>query len=616
VLRDLVHIFDAVGSRNGRTIFRAQPIIWRLWSRKRFIKGVRVLLALITTSVVAAIFAHPWLEAEEALEEPTLLADDSFEMAVFGSYYQPDLRDSNMRMKALLNDLQGPDGLALDPLSGSIFISEEDRAVIQRYDLDGFRQTLVDRDTPVFERKGKQVVRAPGLRSPEGLAFDPAGRLYVVEDIPGGRLIAFDLPEYHHGGPVFGEVVPIPAPAPGYAWESIDVSTSGALLLAGSNLEGFLAARTIAETYSGAILYRDPDGTWWMPIFRELDGFSGACFDVRAENAYFISEVMGYAGCFDLQSHVFKAWYADATIESPEGITAMPDGAAVVVAEGGKLFRIDPQDNVAKEVFDLHENIESVIWDGANSRLLITSDGKGRLIAMDDVFFSSTQKIQGPVLIGETLHEVEIPADCPDYLAGLLKMCRLDLLSSTPGQSFQDLVKNVALFAIDATARPVRFKDDPLPDDPVERVQFAIFTPHFFGVDLSGLSGPASGLVAVHKSGKMTHTILHRGSMTHISLADGRFGAFNKSKIALPYPFSYRLTPDGLASVSFMGLGQTPDYHIVINLKHPTHSYMVAMHPDGSSQQYKLNLPADRDVMHWIVGLKREAPDSWARVDI
>ncbi len=617
MLHDLLHIFDAVGSRNGKTIFRTRPLISRLWSHKRFIKGVRVLLALISTSLVAAIFAHPWSDDELDVNEPTLLADDSFAMASFTSDYQPDLRDSNLRMKALLKNLESPDGLASDPLSGTIFISEENRAVILRYDLDGVQKILADPQTPVYERNGHDMKRVAGLRSPEGLAFDSThGRLYVVEDIPGGRVIYFELPEYHQDGEIFGLVEQVPAPAPGYAWESVAINPAGAMLLAGSNLEGFLADRSIAETYSGAILYRDPEGSWWMPVFRELDGFSGACFDVRGENAYFISEVMGYAGCFDLRSRVFKAWYADATIESPEGVAAMPDGAAVVVSEGGKIFRIDPQDNVAQEVFDLHENVESIMWDGARSRLLITSDGQGRLIAMDDVFFSSTQKIQGQVLIGEKLHEVEIPSVCPDYLAGLLEMCRLNVMSSEPGQTFQDLVKNVALFAIDATARPVPYKDQHLPEDPVERVQFAIFTPHFFGVDLSGLSGPASGMVAVHKSGKMTHTILHRGNMTHVNLMEGRFTTFNKNKIALPYPFSYRLSPDGIASVSFMGLGQTPDYHIVLNLKHPAHSYMVAMNPDGSNQQYKLNLPGDRDIMHWIVGLKREAPDSWASVDI
>lgn len=600
------------GGENMRSLVRKQQTwLHRRGSRKRITRRVRVLVVTACTAIVAAIFAHPWKSPEIIDHVPPLMADDSFLMEFFNT--AKCNRDAWLQEEVLMENLIAPDGLTMDPFTGSIFFSEEDTARIIRRDPDGVSEVIIDTRTPIMQARGGELVPTSPLLSPEGIAFDPSGRLYVVEDVPGGRLIVFDLPGYQNPGAMQGVVVPFPKPAEGYAWESVAVGPQGELLMAGSNLEGFINDRKVAKIYSGAILYRDVNGQWWMPIFRELESFSAACFGPEGHNAYFTSELMGYTGCIDLKTHFVKTWYSDATHASPEGITALPDGTAVVATEDGKLIRVDPHDCLNVEVYDFGTNIESVYWDGARSRLLVTSDGTGSLRALNEVHFNATTKIQGELLFQETVFDVEVPSLCPDYLAGLLRRCGYDDRNPHGKMSFSNFVYNVALFAVDAEARLMP-SSDPI-RDPIKHVQFAIFSPRFFGVDLKELAGPGSGFAAVHASGDISSTEMHKRSIMHINVMEGQFTAFAPNNVTLPYPFAYRLTQDGIASVSFMGFGETPDYHIMMNMKDPSQAYMVVMHTDGAYQQYRLALPPGKDIQHWVIGLKRENPETWARME-
>jgi sugar lactone lactonase YvrE len=54
-------------------------------------------------------------------------------------------------------------------------VAEELAGRVSRVDADGTVTPLVE-----------------GLASPEGIAFDPAGNLYVVEDVQDGRLLRVD----------------------------------------------------------------------------------------------------------------------------------------------------------------------------------------------------------------------------------------------------------------------------------------------------------------------------------------------------------------------------------------------------------------------------------------
>ena len=608
MIKSLIALFDVAGSVNGKSIRCKKPAPYR-YSRKRTNLVIACSLAVTSLAVGIALFAHPW-QSNSQSEVEYLIANDMYKMAGINlNPHKPNPYFSDLTECVLAEDLSAPDGLAIEPFTGSIYITEENDARVVRLDPDNQRTVLIDANTPIYARRHGQVTIEQGLRSPEGIAFSRDGKLYIVEDLPGGRLIEFELPEYTHGSMLFGTVVDLPAPANGYAWESVAVSPRGEILLAGSNMEAYLGDRNVADMPSGAVMYRNVEGSWWMPVHRSLESFSGACFTPDGQHAYFISESMGYVGCFDLRDHVLKTWFADIKIESPEGVVALSDGTAVVVSEKGPLYRIDPHDCSANEVYDFQSGVESVAWDPARGRLLFTLDNEGQLTSLNNIYFAASQKIQGPIELGNTTFQVEVPTDCPSYLTGLLNMCGFDPFSRKEGTTFRDLVKNVALFAIDADTKLIS-SDTPV-DDPIKKIQFAIFTPLFFGVDLSGLSGPSSGFAAVRASGEMYRTRLHKGSVMSVNMSENHFSAFVPSKLALPHPAAYRLSPEGTATVNFMGMGETPDFHIILNMKEPDLSYMVVMHPDGKYQQYEIKLPADKNIQHWVVGLKRDNPEAW-----
>ena len=70
-----------------------------------------------------------------------------------------------------IQGLRSPDGLAFDP-HGVLHVVEEGAFRVSRVDGDGTRTRVLGR-----------------LQSPEGIAFDDAGNLYVVEDTGKGRLV-------------------------------------------------------------------------------------------------------------------------------------------------------------------------------------------------------------------------------------------------------------------------------------------------------------------------------------------------------------------------------------------------------------------------------------------
>ncbi len=582
-------------------------------SRKRVRRHVFSFWMLSAMLLGGAIFSHPWTQG--GLRIAPL---DPIDYAAFVKKYnvndRPQIRPPRLTSTTLQEGLHGVDGLVMDPYTGSIYYSEENLNRIVRLDPDGVTEVVVSHETPVMVLDGTQWVRATGLRAPEGIAFDPAGYLYVVEDIPGGRLLRYPLRDYHRNTVVHGRVVPMPAPSPDYAWESVALGPNGELLVAGSNVEGFIARSGETDVFSGAILYRDADGAWWMPLFQRLESYSGVCFDPEGMYAYFTSEIMGDIGCIDLGTRVVRTWYADITITSPESVTALSDGTAVVAAEGGKLYWINPTDSRAVEVYDFKQDIETVVWDPARNRLLVSSDGGGRIVTLTaDVYLNTTQELQRKLPFDKADFGVPIPETCPDYLNSVLNLCGFDPATADPSINFTKFAKNVSLFAIDGETTLLPLSDRP--DDPVVRVQFVIFKPRFFGVDLSDLAGPVSGFVAVHASGKITRTRMHDRTMMVVDLWEGKFSPFTPERVALPHPMAARLTPEGTASVSFMGFGEAPDFHVILNMKAPSQSYMVVMHLDGTSQEYRIRVPDGKTLDHWIIAMHPDARDAWTRLE-
>ncbi len=261
-------------------------------------------------------------------------------------------------------------------------LTDEDASAIVRIRPDGTKRTVLDSRTPIYEVSGTHRTQVAGLRSPEGLALDEEGRLYVAEDVPGGRLLVFDIRGPIRRSRMEGEVVRLPLQNSRFAWESIAIGPKGELLLAGSSLEDVTGTDGRGDLFMGVILHRDASGDWWLLLNHAMTSYSGVCFSPDGRYALMTAESPGLVGCVDLRTRMVRTFLWDMTFHSPEGVCSLPGGAFLVAEESGKIFRMDPTSGGVQLVYEHDGTVESVLWDAAGRRLLLTDDRHGQLVAV------------------------------------------------------------------------------------------------------------------------------------------------------------------------------------------------------------------------------------------
>jgi len=516
------------------------------------------------------------------------------------------------QVSPIADGFRSPDGLALDTESGLIYVSEENVASIVCIQPDGSKQVLIDSSTPVYEGKGFFKKRVPSLRSPEGLALDADGNLYVVEDISGGRVLTFDIHPSKTRTRRSGRVVPVPIQNSGIAWESVDVGPEGELLLAGSTAEAFPRDMGKEGIFRGVVLYRDIEGEWWMPLNDAMTSYSAAVFTPDGKVAYFACEITGDVGCMDLQSRTLRTYHSDHIFKSPEGLCALPDQSVLVAEEGGKIYRLDPIADRIQLVYDNGKTIESVQWDPEMHRLLVTDDQQGILWGLklkNELEYGMAKKSIRNILFEAQSTPLEmVPDQCPDYLSRVLRLGGYDPDGEDPDVAFQDFARQYSLVSIDAdamllsSAKPV--------DDPIKRIQFVIVAPYLMGIQAGQLLWSSSVFAAVKESGEILKTELVPRQILGGDLLERSCTPIGGETVAVPMPISARVNAEGIASINFMGMGVTPDFYLILNTVEPDDSYLVVIEA-GRVQQYALNLPPYNNSSHWVIALMRTEPDVW-----
>lgn len=512
--------------------------------------------------------------------------------------------------------LRGPDGIALDPETGDVYVAMEDAAMIVRIRPDGIREAVFDSKTPLYAESSRGWMRVPGLTSPEGLAIDAKGQLYVVEDVPGGRLLVFNLRDPAVLRQPRGLVIPVPFDGRHFAWEAVDVGPAGELLLAGSSMEALLREFDLAGQigiFRGVVLFRDAAGNWWWPLNHATASYSAAAFSADGAHAVFACEFSGDVGVLDLRSRQVRVARPEHVFRAPEGVCALPDGTAIVAEEGGGIYHLDPASGLVEPLADLATTIESVRWDAARRRLLVTDDRNGTLLALEwqtGCEFLPALGAPRSVPYADQFTSVEmIPVHCPPYLARVLRLGGFGASTNEPPVEFQDFARKYCIVAVDAEALALPHAH-PIAD-PVARIQFVIVAPYLVGSRSGELLWSSSGFVAIHDSGAVVKTRLVQRDVAFGDLLECRFLPIGGKTIALPMPFSSRISPDGIATVHFMGMNVTADYLFILNTVAPNESFLLVMPPNERPQQYRLQLPRGQDSSYWVVGLERKTPEAW-----
>lgn len=555
-------------------------------------------MALILFGLVRA-------EGEEHLSPPGLIVSVADTNPPPPELFQP--------VQTLAKGLRSPDGLAWDGLTGDLYISEESAAAIVCRRPNGSRHIAFDSSTPIYEETDGKRVQAPGLRSPEGLAWDGKDTLYVVEDVPGGRVIAFPLRE-KSGGRKSGLIVPIPLGSHQFAWENISARPNGELLLVGSTMEAAQNDAAQGGLFRGGVLYRDEKGAWWMPINHAMASYSAISFSPDGSMAFFGCEFPGTVGVLDLRSKYLRTFVSNHSFHSPEHLYPLPGGAVLIASENGQLIWWDPTLDRIQRIHDLDQPIETILWDPLGRRLLVTADQQGELLALPLLAQQNFRPAWGgssQITFKAQSTPVEmIPESPPKYLADVLKLGGYDPFREIePKLSFRDFARRYCLIALDARTkllpqqRPVA--------DPIKRIQFVVVAPYLIGFQEGELIWSSSGFTVVRESGEVFKTELVKRQVIHGDLLESRFTPVGGQNIALPMPFSARINADGHVAVNFLGMGVVADFYLVLDPGEPDNSAMVVVYPDGAAHQYQVMLPPRRDRSHWVVALEHREPDAW-----
>ncbi len=261
--------------------------------------------------------------------------------------------------------LASPDGLALNQ-DGDLYVAEEKVGRVSRVNADGSV-------TPVLS----------GLKNPEGITFDDLGNLYVVEDVAGGRVVKKSAQ---------GEITTL---ATGRnAPEGVTWAPNGNLYITESNVQ-FTPSPFSFRT---SVTVISPGGDVTRVLTNTLF-WSYAGVTVGPDGSLYVTNEASGIGTSDSVFTVNRATgkrelFASGMI-SPEGFgfSANGDFPLYVVeesagADGGRLSRIEA-DGSHTPLCTGFRDIEDGVVDQAG-RLYISEDGSGSIIRVHDTASIST----------------------------------------------------------------------------------------------------------------------------------------------------------------------------------------------------------------------------------
>ncbi len=537
---------------------------------------------------------HPqWLAAASAIAEPERAGGAS------GEYRKPHFATAPAVMPQIIaRGLRSPDGLAIHPKTGMLYVSQEDSGVISAI-VNGKPVTAINARTPIHSSTGPIRIRADPLRAPEGIAFSQAGELYVVEDRPGGRLLRFALDGNGEG--VAGEDIRIPDDWSHIAWEGVATGPHDELLLSGSSAE-YAVSGDAPAVFEGVLLYRDRTGNWWQLDRRPLRSFSQAAFSRDGTKIAYTCEVTGEISWMDLSAEQpRRGGSANYAAKSPEGLCILPDGRILVAEEHGGLFLVDPETDHVRQLTTAPGTLESLAWDAGSHSLLAADDRSGTIVKWKLVLRSS----QGRYAIDRARFEPartprHIPDRCPEFLAKVLKYGGVDFSRTDTLPAFKVFAGRAPLVAVDAVTTPVGPVDSAT-GDPIVRIQAAVFRPNSVTVPGMAQPGPLAIVLAKTRSGKVIRTRCADVSAGMAAYAASFTQAAGRMRVTVPLAGAVGVSEEGVCNLHLMGMGEMPDFHLVLNPLAPDTSYVVVDDGPEGIRQYRLTGPRGEDLARNMV---------------
>jgi glucose/arabinose dehydrogenase len=490
----------------------------------------------------------------------------------------------------LAEGLETPDGIALHPGSGEIYVSEKSvgRISVIR---EGKPVPVVDTGWTVKDDLPKWAITEaqprshwlyPKLRQPEGITFSPGGHLFVIEDIPDGRLLEF-VPD-EDGGYREALVTPIPWFYKGFSWRSVTVSRDDRLFLAGS------AAEAGPGLFFGVVLMRDAEHNWWVVDYGPFAGFSSVSLSREQDILIVGEQVKGTVTWWDTLRH--RA-IGTVTRTFPELSHAypLPDGAIAVIQgaksnrvkvlgeepdQGGYIHRLNPQNGQSSVIASGFEDIREICISPQSGRVYLTEGDTGLVMELRP----REQPARNQYLLENTARLAEIasgmpPKKWPPFLKGFFKdlgVSPRDEVVREAGQApafdapntytLVEVGKAVPLIAGKVRTHPEGYGDNV---DPITDIDFIVLFPNRTFKSGNEASPGLAFFSAVRASGKVERTqgLEHLKAVKYDSLKGWSTYA-ERATVFLPTAScGIRTTEDGMdINLAFLSLDGGTDFYL------------------------------------------------------
>ena len=535
-------------------------------------------------------------EAREAEEQRTRIRPDA----------PPHDAERSANIDVLLEGLDAPRFLALAPGIDAFYLAADGGKSVWRVE-QGRMMRALDAETPIQQGRAD---RQPPLAVLADIALASRQQLYAVEAGSGGRLLHVHLDA--EGRATHGEPVDVPGLWRDFEWSAMAAASDGRLLLGASNRErATRAPGGVLEV--GVLLYRDVRGQWWILHERLSGPIESVAFSKSGEQAVYVCSTNGEVSWVDLRvtrpTGGTSAWRGRA----PGSVAVLPNGALLVAEAAGVLWGIDPGTDHAQVLADALPPLNGAVWHESMGRILAIDREGGRLLSISlDPGFDASEDRMVFARYEPLFHLVHVPVRPPDYLAEVLA---LGGFRSRPWRpvttSFRDFAQRVPLVSAEVVAVP---EGDVA--DPIRYLQFVVFdTDRILNAD----PGPSTVLAAFHArtaGGQVIRTSALSLPEGDLPLPDAVASSPVTSEIIVPNAASMRLSAGGIATLDFLGYGQTPDFSITLDPLHADNSTMLVRHADGTEHRYRLQTPRrPGDQEGWVMAATYQLADAWKRLD-
>ena len=496
-----------------------------------------------------------------------------------GTRAAPGAVAATLKVKVLAEGLQEPHGVALHPVTGDIYVAEKASGQIKVLKAGGAPAPAlapgwtVSTNLPRWAYSAqmpREKWMAAALQKPGPLSISSNGTLYVSEQEPNGRILAFSANAAGQYAEAIG--VPVPWLDQEFQWRDIQADRGERLYIVGADEVGSDFMKF------GSALVREPNGDWWVIDFGPFANFCTFTISDRQDVMLLGDRNKGTLSWWEVNRHIMLGGSPDAAGRTElKSLAIYPDGSFIlgVQTEPGKaaLKLMEPFSGQQKVLSEEFKSIGDIEMDRANGRYLVTDPVAGRLL---ECTFEPPLKFN-EVTMRQMVRAVEgmmgLPSEAPAFLNTFMERLQTaasDLLPDDATHAVQFNLSDIAgKMPIIAGRVRAAIEVEGAEDDPLETIEFFLLFPSKVVLTETAVSPSLSFFSARRKSGAVEQTRsvftndvgVYRLSGTNISkIATGQGG------LQIPVVACGMEQADGgvYVNLSFLGSGVYEDYYLTL----------------------------------------------------